>query len=186
MTSTKSGLPARNQFLSRVRRLSHHIFCGRIQTVHKRWCSGSTFPKDFPPSSPKVAHYGFSSLSRSSFPELPSGILMNSIFSFVRTLSLGLLALAVASAAPAATETIFTETFSGSYLAGTTSLSSTRRLTPADSPKSGVEGLFRSGTARSRCSGRHPVFRPTPTVLSSSIPPGTASLRRSIRNPSRS
>ena len=81
MTSTKSGLPARNQFLSRVRRLSHHIFCGRIQTVHKRWCSGSTFPKDFPPSSPKVAHYGFSSLSRSSFPEPPSGILMNSIFS---------------------------------------------------------------------------------------------------------
>ena len=72
---------------------------------------------------------------------------MKSFHSFVRTLSLGLAALAVASTASAATETIFTETFSGSYLAGTTSLSSTQRLTPADSPKSGVEGLFRSGTA---------------------------------------
>ena len=72
---------------------------------------------------------------------------MKSFHSFVRTLSLGLAALAVASTASAATETIFTETFSGSYLAGTTSLGSTQRLTPADSPKSGVEGLFRSGTA---------------------------------------
>ena len=72
---------------------------------------------------------------------------MKSFHSFVRTLLLGLAALAVASTASAATETIFTETFSGSYLAGTTSLISTQRLTPADSPKSGVEGLFRSGTA---------------------------------------
>lgn len=73
---------------------------------------------------------------------------MNSIFSFVRTLSLGLLALTVASAAPAATETIFTETFSGSYLAGTTSLSSTQRLTPADSPKSGCGRLVPVGYCR--------------------------------------
>ena len=73
MTSTKSGLPARNLFLSCARRLSHHIFCGRIQPVHKRWCRGSTFPKDFPPSSPKVAHYGFSSLSRSSFQTPDAG-----------------------------------------------------------------------------------------------------------------
>lgn len=39
---------------------------------------------------------------------------MKSFHSFVRTLSLGLAALAVASTASAATETIFTETFSGS------------------------------------------------------------------------
>ena len=53
---------------------------------------------------------------------------MKSFHSFVRTLSLGLAALAVASTASAATETIFTETFSGSVLAGTTSMAATGQV----------------------------------------------------------
>ena len=59
---------------------------------------------------------------------------MKSFHSFVRTFSLGLAVLAVASTASAATETIFTETFSGSVLAGTTSMAASENKGWAQSP----------------------------------------------------